>query len=76
MACVYGVALCRFRLMADATKAIQQLDGLEIAGNRMAVKVAAVAAAQAIGMNQMAAAAEVTLDDDEGKARGSKALTH
>ena len=33
---------CRYQVMADATKAMHQLDGMDIAGNKIQVKIAAL----------------------------------
>lgn len=34
---------CRYQSMADATKAMQQLDSMDIAGSKISVKIAAIA---------------------------------
>ena len=49
--------------MSDATKAMQQIDGLEIANQKISVKIAALSAAETAAA---AVAAAVDLDDDEG----------
>ena len=49
--------------MADATKAMQQIDGLEIANQKISVKIAALSPAETAAA---AVAAAVDLDDDEG----------
>ena len=55
----------RFSNMADATKAMQQIDGLEIANQKISVKIAALSPAETAAA---AVAAAVDLDDDEGAA--------
>lgn len=59
-ACVLGH---RFGNMSDATKAMQQIDGLEIANQKISVKIAALSPAETAAA---AVAAAVDLDDDEG----------
>ena len=49
--------------MADATKAMQQLHGLDIGGTAISVKIAAIAATDMAGL---AGLNLPTLDDDEG----------
>lgn len=49
--------------MADATKAMQQLHGLDIGGTTISVKIAAIAATDMAGL---AGLNLPTLDDDEG----------
>lgn len=56
---------CRYASAADATKAMQQLDGMDIAGHKLGVKIAPMSAADTAQL--AAAAARVDLDD-EGKA--------
>ena len=53
----------RYGNMADATKAMQQIDGLEIANQKISVKIAALSPAETAAA---AVAAAVDLDDDEG----------
>ena len=50
--------------MADATKAMQQLHGLDIGGTAISVKIAAIAATDMAGL---AGLNLPTLDDDEGE---------
>ena len=57
---------CRFTSMADATKAMQQLHGLDIGGTAISVKIAAIAATDMAGL---AGLNMPTLDDDEGADR-------
>ena len=56
--------LCRYQITSDATKAMQQLDGLEIAGSQISVKVAPLTPAEV--QATAAAAAGLDLDDAEG----------
>ena len=51
--------------MADATKAMQQLHGLDIGGTAISVKIAAIAPTDMAGLAGMNMP---TLDDDEGMA--------
>ena len=51
--------------MSDATKAMQQLHGLDIGGTAISVKIAAIAATDMAGL---AGLNLPTLDDDEGHA--------
>lgn len=49
--------------MSDATKAMQQIDGLEIANQKISVKIAPLSPAETAAA---AVAAHVDLDDDDG----------
>ena len=53
----------RFSNMPDATKAMQQIDGLEIANQKISVKIAAMSAAETAAA---AMASQVDLDGAEG----------
>ena len=64
---------CRYQLTADATKAMQQLDGMEIAGIQISVKVAPLTPAET--QAAAAAAAGLDLDDDEGIVRCPQILS-
>ena len=57
---------CRFSNMPDATKAMQQIDGLEIANQKISVKIAAMSAAETAAA---AMASQVDLDGAEGAAQ-------
>ncbi len=57
-------ANCRYTSASDATKAMQQLDQMDIAGLKLGVKVAPMSAGETAQL--AAAAARVDLDD-EGK---------
>ena len=56
----------RYQVTSDATKAMQQLDGLEIAGSQISVKVAPLTPSEV--QATAAAAAGIDLDDAEGEA--------
>ena len=55
---------CRYQTTPDATKAMQQLDGLDIAGSQISVKIAPLTPAETAAA--AAAAAGLDLDDAEG----------
>lgn len=56
------MVLCvRFKLMSDATKAMQQLNGLEIVGQPMRVQIASVSSAD-VGMAGLG-----ELDEEDGE---------
>lgn len=54
---------CRYGNMSDATKAMQQIDGLEIGNQKVSVKIVALTPAETAAA---AVAAHVDLDDAEG----------
>ena len=53
---------CRYASAADATKAMQQLDQMDIAGHKLGVKIAPMSAGETAQL--AAAAARVDLDDE------------
>lgn len=55
---------CRYQTTADATKAMQQLDGLDIAGSQISVKIAPMTPAETAAA--AAAVAGLDLDNAEG----------
>ena len=58
--------------MSDATKAMQQLHGLDIGGTAISVKIAAIAATDMAGLAGMNLP---TLDDDEGEVFWHRAIS-
>ena len=60
---VLSRAGCRYTLVSDATKAMQQLDQMEIADQKIGVKIAPMSAQETA---QLAAAASRVDLDDEG----------
>ena len=63
---VLNRAGCRYTLVSDATKAMQQLDQMEIADQKIGVKIAPLSAQETA---QLAAAASRVDLDDEGASR-------
>ncbi|KAK9865341.1 hypothetical protein WJX84_001809 [Apatococcus fuscideae] len=64
-----GYGFVQFTSMADATKAMQQLHGLDIGGTAISVKIAAIAPTDMAGLAGMNMP---TLDDDEDEYGGMK----
>ena len=56
---------CRYKATSDATKAMQQLDNMDIAGNQISVTIAPLSQAEAAAA-AAAAASALDLDDAEG----------
>lgn len=65
-----GYGFVQYQTTADATKAMQQLDGLDIAGSQISVKIAPLTPAET--QAAAAAAAGLDLDDAEGEHGGLK----
>ncbi|KAK9823650.1 hypothetical protein WJX72_004426 [[Myrmecia] bisecta] len=63
-----GMGYVQFQSMSDATKAIQQLDGLEIAGMKISVSIAAMMPGDLSAM----AAPQIDLDNQEDEYGGLK----
>ncbi|EIE25597.1 splicing factor, CC1-like protein [Coccomyxa subellipsoidea C-169] len=65
-----GYGFVQYQTTPDATKAMQQLDGLDIAGSQISVKIAPLTPAETAAA--AAAAAGLDLDDAEGEHGGLK----